>query len=304
MSFASLGPSSRTRFSWAELSHQRQKCSGLDHDPSTSAFLACFDREYRSEQPAHPSRGFGGREQVEKNWSALFEGIPDFHAELLSTATEGDTVWSEWHSTGTRRANDTPLEHARSDALRGQERADCLRSALYGGRRRGRRGHRRNRTPPGGREWVGRRVTRSPDTRSRNLSRTGRTRVAGLLFAPRPRVLKLMYPSRTRVALSVFKTYDSAGRPRDRRCKREFAGRLRPASSCRQEQNEGEGDPESPPDGSVPWAKATERHQSAPGPALGMSLSQRRPSGSAGILSCAPVARGGEMLVQCHGFSW
>ena len=74
------------------------------------AFLACFDREYRSEQPAHPSRGFGGREQVEKNWSALFEGIPDFHAELLATATDGDTVWSEWHWTGTRRANEAPLD--------------------------------------------------------------------------------------------------------------------------------------------------------------------------------------------------
>ena len=75
-----------------------------------AAFLACFDREYRSEQPAHPSRGFGGREQVEKNWSALFEGIPDFHAELLATATEGDTVWSEWRWTGTRRADGTPLK--------------------------------------------------------------------------------------------------------------------------------------------------------------------------------------------------
>jgi ketosteroid isomerase-like protein len=74
------------------------------------AFLACFDRGYRSEQPAHPSRGFAGREQVEKNWSALFEGIPDFHAELLATATEGDTVWSEWHWTGTRRADQTPLD--------------------------------------------------------------------------------------------------------------------------------------------------------------------------------------------------
>jgi limonene-1,2-epoxide hydrolase len=80
------------------------------------AFLACFDREYRSEQPAHPSRGFGGREQVEKNWSALFEGIPDFHAELLAKATDGDTVWSEWDWTGTRRANDAPL-HMRGVTL-------------------------------------------------------------------------------------------------------------------------------------------------------------------------------------------
>jgi ketosteroid isomerase-like protein len=73
------------------------------------AFLACVDPAYRSEQPAHPNRGFGGREQVEKNWSALFDGIPDFRAELLAFATAGDTVWSEWHWTGTRE-NHTPLD--------------------------------------------------------------------------------------------------------------------------------------------------------------------------------------------------
>jgi len=73
------------------------------------AFVACFHPDYRSEQPVHPDRGFGGREQVRTNWKALFEGMPDFHAELLATAIEGDTVWSEWHWTGTR-ANEAPLE--------------------------------------------------------------------------------------------------------------------------------------------------------------------------------------------------
>jgi hypothetical protein len=46
---------------------------------------------------------------VEKNWSALFEAMPDFHAELLATANEGDTVWAEWHWTGTR-ASEAPLD--------------------------------------------------------------------------------------------------------------------------------------------------------------------------------------------------
>ena len=78
-----------------------------NHD--LEAFLACFDPHYQSEQPAHPSRGFGGREQVEKNWSAMFEGMPDFRAELLADATEGDTIWAEWHWTGTR-ANEVPLD--------------------------------------------------------------------------------------------------------------------------------------------------------------------------------------------------
>jgi hypothetical protein len=33
--------------------------------------LACFNEDYRSEQPAHPARAFSGREQVRKNWSKL-----------------------------------------------------------------------------------------------------------------------------------------------------------------------------------------------------------------------------------------
>lgn len=40
---------------------------------------------------------------------ALFDGIPDFHAELLATATEGEMLWSERHWTGTR-ANEAPLD--------------------------------------------------------------------------------------------------------------------------------------------------------------------------------------------------
>jgi hypothetical protein len=38
------------------------------------AFLACFDPHYRSEQPAHPIRGFGDREQVEKNLVGAVRG--------------------------------------------------------------------------------------------------------------------------------------------------------------------------------------------------------------------------------------
>lgn len=70
------------------------------------ALVACFDPDYRSEQPVHPRRGFGGRAQVEKNWSVIFEGVPDFHAELLASAVNGDSLWAEWHWTGTRANGD------------------------------------------------------------------------------------------------------------------------------------------------------------------------------------------------------
>ena len=65
------------------------------------AFLDCFGPEYQSEQPAHPNRGFGGREQVRKNWSSIFENFPDLEARLLRHTAEGDTSWSEWRWNGT-----------------------------------------------------------------------------------------------------------------------------------------------------------------------------------------------------------
>ena len=65
------------------------------------AFLECFNPKYRSEQPAHPNRGFGGKEQVRKNWSTMFESFPDFEAQLLRHTDERGVVWSEWHWSAT-----------------------------------------------------------------------------------------------------------------------------------------------------------------------------------------------------------
>jgi ketosteroid isomerase-like protein len=79
------------------------------HD--VEAFLACFQEDYESEQPAHPDRGFGGREQVRENWSAIFDGVPDFRSQLVSAAARGDTVWSEWRWQGTQ-SDGEPLDMA------------------------------------------------------------------------------------------------------------------------------------------------------------------------------------------------
>ena len=53
--------------------------------------------------PAHPQRGFGGSQQVRRNWSQLFAGVPDLRAEVLATAVDVDRVWAEWDMSGTRR---------------------------------------------------------------------------------------------------------------------------------------------------------------------------------------------------------
>lgn len=67
------------------------------------ALVACFTAEYRLETPAHPLRGFQGREQVRRNWEQIFAGVPDIEVETLRLAVDGDTVWSEWEMRGTRR---------------------------------------------------------------------------------------------------------------------------------------------------------------------------------------------------------
>ncbi|MGH2705898.1 MAG: nuclear transport factor 2 family protein [Actinomycetota bacterium] len=66
------------------------------------AFVGSFHPDYRSEQPAHPDRAFGGQEQVRANWSAIFAGVPDVRGELIrGVATDGEE-WGEWRIHGTR----------------------------------------------------------------------------------------------------------------------------------------------------------------------------------------------------------
>ena len=71
--------------------------------------LACFHEDYRSEQPRFPARTFQGVDQVRANWSALLDAMPDFHAEVLQSAVDGDVVFVEVHWTGTK-VDGTPLE--------------------------------------------------------------------------------------------------------------------------------------------------------------------------------------------------
>ena len=72
-----------------------------DHD--LDAIAACFAPDYVNETPAHPGRGFQGRDQVRRNWEQIFAHVPDLHASIVRRATSGDTVWSEWEMRGTRR---------------------------------------------------------------------------------------------------------------------------------------------------------------------------------------------------------
>jgi len=71
------------------------------HDLET--MVACFADDYVNEWPAHPQRGFRGNQQVRSNWSQIFAGVPDLRARLPRVVVDGDTVWTEWDISGTRR---------------------------------------------------------------------------------------------------------------------------------------------------------------------------------------------------------
>ncbi|GAA1966795.1 nuclear transport factor 2 family protein [Microbacterium deminutum] len=64
------------------------------HDAERMASL--FADDYESFQPLHPARGFSGQAQVLSNWTSVFEGVPDFTAELLASAVDGEVEWAEW----------------------------------------------------------------------------------------------------------------------------------------------------------------------------------------------------------------
>jgi hypothetical protein len=70
------------------------------------AFVSLFASDYDSKQPAHPDRAFVGRDQVRANWTAVFSGVRDFRAELVATAVDAETLWTEWrwHGTGLEMA--------------------------------------------------------------------------------------------------------------------------------------------------------------------------------------------------------
>ena len=69
---------------------------------SVAQVVECFADDYVNQTPAHPARGFTGKDQVRRNWTQIFAGVPDHTATLIASAQDGDTVWTEWEMRGTR----------------------------------------------------------------------------------------------------------------------------------------------------------------------------------------------------------
>jgi ketosteroid isomerase-like protein len=86
-----------------------ERLAALMNEHDLPGVTALIHQDYRSEQPLHPARAFVGRAQMEANWRAMFNGIPDFHAEMVRSVHDGETVWTEWRWTG-NRSDGEPFE--------------------------------------------------------------------------------------------------------------------------------------------------------------------------------------------------
>lgn len=90
-----------TKRSGAEAVVERIRLAINRHD--LDALTSCFAADYVNETPVHPERDFRGREQVRRNWQQIFGGVADITAEVVRVTADGDTAWSEWEMSGTRR---------------------------------------------------------------------------------------------------------------------------------------------------------------------------------------------------------
>jgi ketosteroid isomerase-like protein len=97
-----------------------------DHD--LDAVVDCFATDYLNETPAHPLRGFRGRDQVRRNWTTIFAGVPDIAARVVASSVEGNTAWTEWKLSGTRRDGTT---HESAGVIIFVVEDDCIASARF-----------------------------------------------------------------------------------------------------------------------------------------------------------------------------
>lgn len=106
----------------------QELCQAInEHD--LDAFVACFAADYRSEQPAHPARTFSGADQVRKNWSGIFQEVPDIRADLLNAGSADDSEWAEWRWYGTR--TDGSRFEMRGMTLMGTREGHVVWARLY-----------------------------------------------------------------------------------------------------------------------------------------------------------------------------
>jgi SnoaL-like domain len=129
-------------------SRKRPAVSTRDRTASLSVpRLGCCAHEVADESPKARQgpprcRTSRGNPQIGRNWTRIFAAVPDIRARVLRIAVDGDTVWTEWEMSGTRRDGAAFLMRGVvSSACRGHRNVRPLLSrAGRGGQRRRQRG--------------------------------------------------------------------------------------------------------------------------------------------------------------------
>ena len=96
--------------------------------------VGCFAPDYTLVMPNHPARDFVGTEQVRRNWTQLFAGIPDIRVSVTAAAhaAEDPAVWwTEWEMRGTRPDGGTHLMRGVMIFTVGASEADLIRANRF-----------------------------------------------------------------------------------------------------------------------------------------------------------------------------
>jgi ketosteroid isomerase-like protein len=63
----------------------------------------CFAQDYALTDPVHPARSFNGSLQVRRNWTTMFDALPDVRLDVQDRAVTDTGFWLEAAQVGTRR---------------------------------------------------------------------------------------------------------------------------------------------------------------------------------------------------------
>ncbi|WP_343993393.1 nuclear transport factor 2 family protein [Terrabacter terrae] len=69
----------------------------------------CFAQDYTLTDPVHPARSFTGSAQVRRNWTTMFDAVPDIRLNVQERAVTDKGFWLEAAQEGTGR-DDRRLE--------------------------------------------------------------------------------------------------------------------------------------------------------------------------------------------------
>lgn len=72
--------------------------------------LHCLQVDFEQIYPAAPSGNTTGLEAARSSWENIFQTYPDFRADLLRQAIEGNMIWTEWRWLGKQNGGASGLD--------------------------------------------------------------------------------------------------------------------------------------------------------------------------------------------------